>query len=152
MSIRSGFRRLLVAVAMTAPMLTLPVAHAQIAVGIGISVHVAPPVLPVYTQPALPAAGYLWTPGYWGYGDAAITGFPAFGCNRPERAFSGLPDIGALPAAPMDGTGAIGERTSASTAASTTASVSAESDSWAASGAVERSRTTARWPISAACT
>src|SRR5271156_1198850 len=71
MSIRSGFRRLLVAVAMTAPMLTLPVAHAQIAVGIGISVHVAPPVLPVYTQPALPAAGVLWTPGYWGFAGGA---------------------------------------------------------------------------------
>src|SRR5271168_1952776 len=71
MSIRSGFRRLLVAVAMTAPMLTLPVAHAQIAVGIGISVHVAPPVLPVYTQPEPPRAGVLWTPGYWGFAGGA---------------------------------------------------------------------------------
>ena len=57
MSILSGFRRLLVAAAMTAPMLTLPVAHAQIAIGIGISVHVAPPALPVYVQPPLPAPG-----------------------------------------------------------------------------------------------
>jgi hypothetical protein len=52
--------------ALAAPMLTLPVAHAQIGIGIGISVHVAPPALPVYVQPPLPAPGYLWTPGYWG--------------------------------------------------------------------------------------
>ena len=38
---------------------------AQIAVGI--SVHIGPPVLPVYTQPPCPVEGYLWTPGYWGW-------------------------------------------------------------------------------------
>ena len=40
-------------------------AQAQIAVGISISVPIAPPVLPVYAQPAIPAPGYIWTPGYW---------------------------------------------------------------------------------------
>jgi len=34
---------------------------------VGISVNVAPPVLPVYEQPLCPVAGYIWTPGYWGY-------------------------------------------------------------------------------------
>src|ERR1700722_760489 len=34
----------------------------------GVSVEIAPPGLPVYEQPAIPAAGYLWTPGYWAYG------------------------------------------------------------------------------------
>src|SRR5271157_3184224 len=34
-----------------------------------VSVAFAPPALPVYTQPMVPAAGYLWTPGYWAYGD-----------------------------------------------------------------------------------
>ena len=38
---------------------------AQIAVGI--SVHIGPPVLPVYTQPPCPVEGYIWTPGYWGW-------------------------------------------------------------------------------------
>jgi len=33
-----------------------------------ISITIAPPVLPVYVQPALPAPGYIWAPGYWGYG------------------------------------------------------------------------------------
>src|ERR1700730_13834282 len=36
---------------------------------VGISVRVAPPALPVYTQPAGPGPGYMWTPGYWGYAD-----------------------------------------------------------------------------------
>jgi hypothetical protein len=39
---------------------------AQIA--LGISVHIGPPALPVYVQPVCPAAGYIWTPGYWAYG------------------------------------------------------------------------------------
>jgi hypothetical protein len=84
MSILSGFRSLLVAAAMTAPMLILPVAHAQIAVGIGISVHVAPPALPVYVQPPLPAPGYLWTPGYWSYGDAGYYWVPGVWVQPPS--------------------------------------------------------------------
>src|SRR6266567_4808779 len=35
---------------------------------VDISVNFAPPVLPVYEQPPCPVAGYIWTPGYWGYG------------------------------------------------------------------------------------
>lgn len=35
---------------------------------VGISINVAPPVLPVYEQPPCPVEGYIWTPGYWGYG------------------------------------------------------------------------------------
>src|ERR1700739_849003 len=42
-------------------------APAQIAVGM--SVHIGPPALPVYEQPICPASGYIWTPGYWAYGD-----------------------------------------------------------------------------------
>lgn len=36
--------------------------------GIAISINLAPPVLPVYTQPPCPQDGYLWTPGYWAWG------------------------------------------------------------------------------------
>ena len=32
-----------------------------------ISVNFAPPVLPVYEQPACPEDGWMWTPGYWAY-------------------------------------------------------------------------------------
>jgi hypothetical protein len=38
-------------------------------IGVGISVRVGPPALPVYAQPICPGPGYLWTPGYWGWND-----------------------------------------------------------------------------------
>ena len=38
-------------------------------VSLGVSIHVGPPALPVYVQPPCPQEGYLWTPGYWAYGD-----------------------------------------------------------------------------------
>ena len=34
---------------------------------IGVAITIAPPVLPVYVQPPVPAPGYIWTPGYWAY-------------------------------------------------------------------------------------
>ncbi len=48
------------------PILALP-APAQI--GVGISVRIGPPALPVYEQPLCPGPGYLWTPGYWAWDD-----------------------------------------------------------------------------------
>ena len=33
------------------------------------SITVAPPVLPVYEQPPVPGPNYIWSPGYWAYGD-----------------------------------------------------------------------------------
>ncbi len=47
-------------------------AAAQIGVGIGgigISVRIGPPALPVYEQPLCPGDGYMWTPGYWSWSD-----------------------------------------------------------------------------------
>jgi hypothetical protein len=38
---------------------------------IGVSVQFEPPALPVYEQPPMPESGYMWTPGYWSYSDAA---------------------------------------------------------------------------------
>ncbi|MBT2119654.1 YXWGXW repeat-containing protein [Dyella sp. LX-66] len=37
--------------------------------GVFVSVNIAPPPLPVYVQPPIPAPGYLWVPGYWAYDD-----------------------------------------------------------------------------------
>jgi hypothetical protein len=34
-----------------------------------VSINLAPPLLPVYEQPLCPGDGYIWTPGYWAYGD-----------------------------------------------------------------------------------
>jgi hypothetical protein len=62
-SLRTLFLALIVGLVSLAP----TPAKAQIAVGI--SIRVAPPAIPVYVQPACPIEGYLWTPGYWAYGD-----------------------------------------------------------------------------------
>ncbi|HEX7917371.1 YXWGXW repeat-containing protein [Rudaea sp.] len=62
---RIWLARSLVAVAAATALnvVTMPAAHAAVFV----SVNFAPPVLPVYVQPAIPGPGYIWTPGYWAY-------------------------------------------------------------------------------------
>ena len=40
-------------------------------ISVGLSVHIAPPAIPVYTQPPCPVDGYLWVPGYWAWDDDA---------------------------------------------------------------------------------
>src|SRR6202046_51728 len=57
-------------------------ATAQVAVGI--SVHVGPPALPVYVQPPCPTEGYLWTPGFWAYGDAGYYWVPGVWVAPPR--------------------------------------------------------------------
>ncbi len=49
-----------------------------------ISVGIAPPVLPVYTQPICPGDGYIWTPGYWGYADAGYYWVPGVWVQPPS--------------------------------------------------------------------
>jgi hypothetical protein len=44
--------------------------------GVFISVNIAPPPLPVYVQPAIPAPGYIWTPGYWAWNGAGYYWVP----------------------------------------------------------------------------
>jgi hypothetical protein len=39
------------------------------AVGVAVSIRIAPPILPVYAQPLCPGPGYIWEPGYWAYRD-----------------------------------------------------------------------------------
>jgi hypothetical protein len=88
MSLYTQIRSLMAASALAIPMLALstPSAQAQIGIGIGIgvSVHIAPPALPVYVQPPLPAPGYLWTPGYWSYGDAGYYWVPGVWVQPPS--------------------------------------------------------------------
>jgi hypothetical protein len=38
-------------------------------VSVAVAIRVGPPALPVYAQPICPGDGYIWTPGYWAYGD-----------------------------------------------------------------------------------
>ena len=55
------------AVALLAAALLL-MARAAAGTEVAVRVDVAPPPLPVYEQPPLPAPGYLWVPGYWNWG------------------------------------------------------------------------------------
>jgi hypothetical protein len=82
MSLQSKIRNLFVAALVMVPMFTLPVAQAH--AGVFVSINVAPPALPVYEQPALPAPGYLWTPGYWSYGDAGYFWVPGVWVQPPS--------------------------------------------------------------------
>jgi hypothetical protein len=58
---------------------------------IGISVTFAPPALPVYEQPPVPGEGYIWTPGYWAYGDDDYYWVPGTWVMAPEVGFLWTP-------------------------------------------------------------
>jgi hypothetical protein len=63
--------------------ISVPVtASAQVA--IDIYAPAPPPPLPDYDQPPLPGDGYLWTPGYWAYGDAGYYWVPGTWVQPPE--------------------------------------------------------------------
>lgn len=52
---------------LAAEFLAAPKASQGASIAVGISVGVAPPPIPVYTQPVCPGPGYIWMPGYWAY-------------------------------------------------------------------------------------
>jgi hypothetical protein len=81
----------MMAAALAIPMAALPVAQAHAGVVIGISIGIAPPALPVYVQPPLPAPGYIWTPGYWAYGDAGYYWVPGVWVAPPQPGFLWTP-------------------------------------------------------------
>jgi WXXGXW repeat (2 copies) len=58
---------------------------------VGVSVNVAPPALPVYVQPPCPEAGYIWTPGYWGWNDGAYYWVPGTWIEPPTVGFLWTP-------------------------------------------------------------
>ena len=63
-------------------MMAAPAARANVAVGVAI--RIGPPALPVYTQPLCPGPGYIWTPGYWAWGDAGYYWVPGTWVLPPE--------------------------------------------------------------------
>jgi hypothetical protein len=67
--------------AVAAILMFMPVASFA---GVFISVGIAPPALPVYTQPVCPGPGYIWTPGYWAYGDAGYYWVPGVWVMAPQ--------------------------------------------------------------------
>ncbi len=74
-------RKAMLATVLTLPLMAFPVQQAHAAVFV--SVNLAPPVLPVYTQPLCPGAGYLWTPGYWAYGSEGYYWVPGVWVQPP---------------------------------------------------------------------
>jgi hypothetical protein len=64
-TIKFSIGKLIVGAAIATAFVAPAAAHARVFV----SVAIAPPVIPVYAQPLAPGDGYIWTPGYWAYGD-----------------------------------------------------------------------------------
>ncbi len=58
---------------------------------VDVSVEVAPPELPVYEQPMCPGDGYIWTPGYWAWGDGAYYWVSGDWVMAPEVGFLWTP-------------------------------------------------------------
>jgi len=73
---------------LTLLILAIPaVSFAQFAV----SITLAPPALPVYMQPVAPGDGYIWTPGYWAYGDEGYFWVPGTWVMAPEVGYLWTP-------------------------------------------------------------
>ena len=60
-------------------------------IGIGVSVNIAPPMLPVYAQPAVPGPGFLWAPGYWAWASEGYYWVPGSWVRAPRRGFLWTP-------------------------------------------------------------
>jgi WXXGXW repeat (2 copies) len=60
-------------------------------VAIGVSITFAPPALPVYEQPICPGDDYIWTPGYWAWGDDDYYWVPGTWVEAPEVGFLWTP-------------------------------------------------------------
>jgi len=84
-------RTLLITAAVAVPLFALPSAEAQFHVGISLNIGIAPPPLPVYVQPAIPGDGYIWTPGYWAYGDAGYFWVPGTWVLAPQPGYLWTP-------------------------------------------------------------
>ena len=86
---------------------------------IGVAVSIAPPVLPVYEQPPIPAPGYIWTPGYWAYGPYGYYWVPGTWVQPPGVGLLWTPGYWGWGGSGVPGAPVIGGRKSDFTAAST---------------------------------
>jgi len=66
-------------------------AFSQISVEISITANTPPPELPEYIQPECPEDGFMWTPGYWGYGDDGYYWVPGFWVSPPQPGYLWTP-------------------------------------------------------------
>jgi hypothetical protein len=80
-------RSLLAMLLLAATPAAIPVASAAVF----ISVNFAPPALPVYEQPPCPGPGFLWTPGYWAWGDEGYYWVPGTWVEPPDAGYLWTP-------------------------------------------------------------
>ncbi len=66
-------------------------AASQAQIAVGVSIRIGPPVLPVYVQPVCPAPGYIWTPGFWAYGEDGYYWVPGTWVMAPQVGFLWTP-------------------------------------------------------------
>ncbi len=88
MRITTKPRNFFAAAALAVSLCAVPVKSSA---GIALSITIAPPVLPVYVQPACPMEGYLWTPGYWAWGPAGYYWVPGVWVAPPRVGFLWTP-------------------------------------------------------------
>ena len=110
----------------------------------GVAITIAPPALPVYAQPMAPADGYLWTPGYWSYGDEGYFWVPGTWVRLPSLGFLWTPGYWGWGGNAFAWNEGYWGRMSAFTVASTTASAMVASAIKADIGITAASTTTAR--------
>ena len=60
-------RSSVLALMLSAASATMLAGAAQAQVSVDIRVNLAPPPLPYYEQPVIPAEGYIWVPGFWAW-------------------------------------------------------------------------------------
>jgi len=135
--------RALIPAALMLGALALPTPSSA-AVAIGISVGIAPPLLPIYEQPLIPGPGYVWTPGYWAYGSYGYYWVPGTWLLPPTIGFLWTPPWWGWSDGGYLWHGGYWGRMSGSTAASTTATVIQAWASRAAIGITTSSSITAR--------
>jgi hypothetical protein len=59
-------------------------AQFSLGISLGVQVDLAPPPLPVYAQPPVPAPDYIWMPGYWAWGPGGYFWVPGAWVQAPE--------------------------------------------------------------------
>jgi hypothetical protein len=74
---------LLAATILASPLILAAPTPASAQVVLGVSIQIAPPLLPVYVQPPMPEVGYMWTPGYWAYGTVGYYWVPGTWIQPP---------------------------------------------------------------------
>ena len=58
---------------------------------VAISVGIAPPAIGYYQQPLCPGPGYIWTPGYWAWGDFGYYWVPGIWVLAPAVGYYWTP-------------------------------------------------------------